>query len=115
QIEQAAFAYHRRVQSGESVIVGVNRYAEDGDEAVELLRIDPEAERRQVARTQAVRAERDAGAVERALAEVAAAADGDANMLPPMREALRAGGTVGEVCEVLRERWGTYDADRPRP
>jgi methylmalonyl-CoA mutase N-terminal domain/subunit len=115
QIEQAAYAHHRRVQSGETVIVGVNRWAEEGGEAVELLRIDPESERRQVARTQALRAARDAAAVEAALSGVARAAESDANLLPPMREALRAGATIGEVCQVLRERWGTYDAERARP
>ncbi len=115
QIEQAAYAHHRRVQSGETVIVGVNRWAEEGGEAVELLRIDPEAERRQVARTQALRAARDAGEVEAALSGVARTAESDGNLLPPMREALRAGATVGEVCQVLRERWGTYDAERARP
>jgi methylmalonyl-CoA mutase, N-terminal domain len=115
QIEQAAFAHHRRVQDGETVIVGVNRWAEEGREEVELLRIDPQSEARQVARTQARREARDPAALERALAGVAATAEGDANLLPPMREALRIGATVGEVCEVLRRRWGTYDAERARP
>ena len=63
QIEQAAFAYHQRVQSGEQVIVGVNRYAADEEEPIELHRIDPEAERRQCERTAAVRAGRDQDAV----------------------------------------------------
>jgi methylmalonyl-CoA mutase N-terminal domain/subunit len=57
-----------------------------------------------------VRAERDAGQVESALAEVRRAAETDENLLPPMREALRARATVGEICGVLRELWGTYDA-----
>jgi len=110
QIEQAAFAHHRRVQSGEEVIVGVNRYTEGGGERIELHTIDPEAERRQVERTRAVRARRDSGAVEQALAAVGRAAGGEDNLLPPMREALRMEATVGEVCEVLRASWGTHDA-----
>jgi methylmalonyl-CoA mutase, N-terminal domain len=114
QIEQAAFAHHQRVQSGEQVIVGVNRYAAERETPIELHRIDPEAERRQCERTAAVRAERDSGAVESALAEVRAAAGGDANLLVPIRAALRALATVGEVCQVLRDEWGTYDALRSR-
>ncbi|MGN6378827.1 MAG: acyl-CoA mutase large subunit family protein [Gaiellales bacterium] len=115
QIEQAAFAHHRRVQSGETVIVGVNRWASESDERVELLRIDPDSEREQVDRVQALRARRDAAAVEASLAVVREAAGGDVSLLPPMREALRSLATIGEVCDVLREEWGTYDAERARP
>jgi methylmalonyl-CoA mutase N-terminal domain/subunit len=114
QIEQAAFAHHSRVQSGEEIIVGVNRYAEQDGERIALHTIDPEAERRQVERTQALRARRDAPAVEAALAEVDRVADRDGNLLVPMREALRANATIGEVCGILRSRWGTYDAERVR-
>jgi methylmalonyl-CoA mutase N-terminal domain/subunit len=113
-IEQSAFAAHRRVQEDEDVIVGVNRYQSGESEPIELLRIDPAAEHRQVERTRRVREERDAGAWEAAVAAVREAASGDANVLPPLREALRAGGTVGELCGVLRECWGTHDAVRAR-
>jgi methylmalonyl-CoA mutase, N-terminal domain len=112
QIEQAAFAYHQRVQSGEQVIVGVNRYAADEEEPIELHRIDPEAERRQCERTAAVRAGRDQAAVSAALADVRAAAGSDTNLLVPMRAALHADATIGEVCQVLRDEWGTHDALR---
>jgi methylmalonyl-CoA mutase N-terminal domain/subunit len=115
QIEQAAFAHHQRVQSGEQVIVGVNRYAAEREATIELHRIDPEAELRQRERTAALRAGRDSAEVESALAEVRAAAEGDANLLVPMRAALRAQATVGEVCQVLRDEWGTHDALRARP
>jgi methylmalonyl-CoA mutase N-terminal domain/subunit len=98
------------VEEGERVLVGVNRFKEEEEEHVELHRLDPESERRQVERTARVRAERDAAAAERTLDEVRKTARGDANMLPPMREALRARCTVGEICNVLREDWGTYDA-----
>jgi methylmalonyl-CoA mutase N-terminal domain/subunit len=115
QIEQAAFGHHQRVQSGEQVIVGVNRYAAEQEAPIELHRIDPEAERRQCERTAAVRAGRDSGEVESALAQVRAAAGGDANLLVPIRAALHAHATVGEVCQVLRDEWGTHDALRTRP
>jgi len=115
EIEQAAFAWQREIESGERVIVGVNRFHEDEEAQVELQRIDPEAERRQLERTARVRAERDAGAAERALAAVRETARGEANLLPPMRDALRARCTVGEICETLRDEWGMYDALRARP
>jgi methylmalonyl-CoA mutase, N-terminal domain len=112
EIEEAAFRYSSEVESGERVIVGVNRYEEDESEAIELHRIDPESEQRQLERTARVRAERDAGAAEEALGEVRRVARSDENLLPAMREALRVHCTVGEVCEVLREEYGTYDAQR---
>ncbi|MFL5924434.1 MAG: methylmalonyl-CoA mutase [Gaiellaceae bacterium] len=112
EIEDAAFRYSEQVESGERVIVGVNRYEEEEPEPIELHRIDPEAERRQLERTARVRAERDAGAAEAALVRVREAARGTENLLPPLREALRARCTVGEVCNVLREEFGMYDAQR---
>ena len=111
-IEQSAFEFHRRVQAGEDVIVGVNRYQSGESESIELLRIEPDAEQRQVDRTMRVRADRDPAAWEAAVAAVRGAAGSDANVLPPMREALRVGATVGELCGVLRDAWGTYDAGR---
>jgi methylmalonyl-CoA mutase, N-terminal domain len=112
EIEEAAFRWNEEVESGERVIVGVNRYAEADEEQVELHRLDPAIERRQLERTARVRAERGADEAERALAAVRAAAAGTDNLLPPMREALRARCTVGELCNVLREEWGTFDASR---
>jgi methylmalonyl-CoA mutase N-terminal domain/subunit len=114
EIEDAAYRYAQEVESGERVIVGVNRYEETGTESeqIELHRIDPEAERRQHERTARVRAERDAAAVEAALSQVLEAARGTDNLLPSMRDALRARCTIGEICNVLRDEWGMYDAQR---
>jgi methylmalonyl-CoA mutase, N-terminal domain len=112
EIEGAAFRYQQEVEAGERVIVGVNRYAEAEEEQIELHRLDPASERRQVERTARVRAERDGAAAEAALAEVRRVARGEANLLHPMREALRAHCTIGEICGVLREEWGMYDAQR---
>jgi methylmalonyl-CoA mutase N-terminal domain/subunit len=114
EIEQAAFRWQQQVESGERVIVGVNRFEESEAEHVELHRIDPAAEQRQLERTAGVRAERNAGEAAAALAEVRRFAAGEANLLPPMREALRARCTIGEICGVLRDEWGTYDALRRR-
>jgi methylmalonyl-CoA mutase, N-terminal domain len=110
EIEEAAYAFEQQVEAGERVVVGVNRFAEDDEEEMELHRLDPEAERRQVERTKRVRAERDAAAVEESLAHVRRAALGDSNLLVPIREALAAHATVGEVCDALREQFGTHDA-----
>jgi methylmalonyl-CoA mutase, N-terminal domain len=112
EIEQAAYRYQQEVESGERVIVGVNRYAEEESEAIELHRIDPEAERRQLERTERVRAERNADDAKHALDEVIRVARTTDNLLPPMREALRARCTVGEICGALREEFGTFDASR---
>jgi methylmalonyl-CoA mutase N-terminal domain/subunit len=112
RIEDSAFRWQQEVERDERVIVGVNRFRTDGGAPVELHRVDPALERAQRERTARVRAERDPEAAARALAEVAAVAATEANLLPTMREALRAQCTVGEICGVLREAWGTYDQQR---
>src|SRR5438874_3403668 len=112
EIEQAAFRWQREVETGERIIVGVNRFPEGEEEAVELHRLDPAAESRQLERTARVRAERNADDAERALGAVRAATRGDANLLVPMREALRARCTIGEICDTLRDEFGMYDAQR---
>ncbi len=115
EIEEAAYRHNGRVEKGEQVVVGVNRFRERDGARIELQQIDPEAERRQLARTARVRAERNADEAARALEEVRRVARAESNLLPPMREALRARCTVGEICGVLRDEWGTYDALRARP
>jgi methylmalonyl-CoA mutase N-terminal domain/subunit len=112
EIAQAAFEYQRQVEAGERVIVGVNRFTEADEEPVELHRLDPEAERRQLERTARVRAERNLEDVEQALRDVRSVALGEQNLLVPMREALRARCTIGEICNALRDEWGMYDAQR---
>src|SRR5205823_12878595 len=112
EIEDAAYAYAQQVESGERVIVGVNRYEEHEPEPIELHRIDPDAERRQLERTARVRVERDSAAAEAAVARVREAAQGPENLLPPLRDALAVRCTIGEICNVLREEFGMYDAQR---
>src|SRR5205809_2915027 len=112
EIEQAAFAFNQQVEADEKVIVGVNKYAEADSEQIELHRLDPEAERRQLERTARVRAERNSDEATAAPERVRETAPGEANLLPPMREALRARCTVGEICNALREEFGMYDAQR---
>jgi methylmalonyl-CoA mutase N-terminal domain/subunit len=109
EIEASAFRWQQEVESGERVIVGVNAFTGGKEEPIELHALDPEAERRQLVRTARVRSERNAEVAAAALARVREAARGTENMLPPMREALRARSTIGEICDVLREEWGEHD------
>jgi methylmalonyl-CoA mutase N-terminal domain/subunit len=111
-ISDAAFRHHEEVSAGERLVVGVNAYREDDEQPVQIQRIDPQIEIDQVARLRALREDRDAGEVEGRLDEVRDAARGSANLLYPMREALRARATVGEVCGVLRAEYGEYDRVR---
>jgi methylmalonyl-CoA mutase N-terminal domain/subunit len=115
EIEEAAFRFAQQVEAGERVIVGVNRFREDEETSIELQRIDPEIERRQLERTKRVRTERDRDAAAEAMETVRRAAEGSDNLLPPMRAALRTGCTVGEICGLLRDTFGTYDQQRPEP
>jgi methylmalonyl-CoA mutase, N-terminal domain len=108
EIHEAAFRLQQAIESGERVIVGVNRFEEPEERPVRIQQIDEDEVARQVERLRHVRGERDGTAVERALADVEAAARGTGNLLPPMREALRAAVTVGEVSDVLRRVFGVH-------
>ncbi|MER7946107.1 methylmalonyl-CoA mutase family protein [Streptomyces sp. NPDC096079] len=108
EIERSAYRIARETDSGARVVVGVNRYRMDVEEPYEPLRVDPAIEARQAERLARLRAERDRPAVEAGLAGLRKAAEGTENVLPPMKEALRARATVGEVCDALRAVWGTY-------
>ncbi len=108
EIERSAYAFALGVDSGERVVVGLNRYRSASEERYEPLRVDPAIEADQRERLRVLRAGRDAAAVEQALAALRQTAAGDGNVLPPMRTALRELATVGEVCGALREVWGVY-------
>ena len=108
EIERSAYQVTREIDAGERVIVGVNKFTRDDDEPYQPLRVDPAIEEAQSARLAALRAGRDDAAVKRGLDELRTAAEGSANVLYPLRSALQASATVGEVCDALREVWGTY-------
>lgn len=108
EIERSAYRIALETDSGDRVVVGVNRFRLGAEEPYEPLRVDPAIEARQAARLAKLRAERDQGAVDSALAELKRAAEGTANVLHPMKDALRERATVGEVCDALREVWGAY-------
>ncbi|MGW7461716.1 acyl-CoA mutase large subunit family protein [Streptomyces sp. NPDC054797] len=109
EIERNAYRIAQETESGERVVVGVNRFALEREEPYEPLRVDPEIEARQRAGLARLRAERDGAAVAAALAALRDAAVGTGNVLYPMKDALRARATVGEVCGALREVWGAYE------
>ena len=108
EIAEASFRYQGEVERGERVIVGVNRYALEQEAPVELLRIDPALEQKQIDRVQAVRERRDAAAVEAALKRLGAEAATDTNLMPAIVDAARAYVTMGEMCDTLRRVWGTW-------
>jgi methylmalonyl-CoA mutase N-terminal domain/subunit len=108
EIEQAAYQTAQQIDSGQRVVVGVNKYTLDVEEDYEPLRVDPAIEAQQAERLAKLRADRSGNDVTRSLDTLRRAAEGTENVLVPMREALAARATVGEVCHALREIWGTY-------
>jgi methylmalonyl-CoA mutase N-terminal domain/subunit len=109
EIADAAFRLQQEYESGERTLVGVTQYTEGGEGELELLRIDPALERKQIGRVQAVRARRAGAAVERELARLReAAAREDANLMPLLLDCARAHATEGEIVESLQSVFGTY-------
>jgi methylmalonyl-CoA mutase N-terminal domain/subunit len=110
EIAQAAYEYQKQVESGEQIIVGVNKYVMPQDEKakVNILRVDPEVQRRQIERLKRVRAERDNRAVKRALERLEEAACSRENTMPYILEAVKAYASVGEIMEVLKKVHGAY-------
>ncbi len=108
EIERSAYLVSQQSGSGERVVVGLNRFQVADDEPYEPLRVDPAIEAEQGARLAALRADRDQSEVDRALKALQRSASGTDNVLPPMRDALAARATVGEVCHALRAVWGSY-------
>jgi methylmalonyl-CoA mutase N-terminal domain/subunit len=109
EIAEASFRYQSEVEAKQRIVVGVNRYELEDEGELEILRIDPSLEGKQVERVRALRARRDSAAVETALAQLkeSAARDG-VNLMPPILEASRAYVTMGEMCDALREVWGVW-------
>jgi len=108
EIERSAYRVQLEIDSAERTVVGVNRFILDQEERYEPLRVDPTIEQDQRTRLEALRAERDDTAVKTALAKLQDAARGTDNLLYPMKEALAARATGGEVAHALREVWGLY-------
>jgi methylmalonyl-CoA mutase, N-terminal domain len=108
EIEESAWSYSERYRTEQDVVVGVNRYVEDDVEVEDILSIDPAGEREQVERLKAFKAQRDAELAQQRLAELRRACEGDDNLLPAIRQALKDRCSVGEVCGAMREVFGEY-------
>jgi len=108
EIGNAAYEYARAVESGKAVVVGVNRFEAEDAAGHDVLRVDSSVETDQIDRLRQLREERDTNAVGNALLAVKRTATGPENLLPPMREALSLGATVGEVSSALMEAFGKY-------
>jgi methylmalonyl-CoA mutase N-terminal domain/subunit len=108
EIADASFRLQEEIERGERIIVGVNRHQHEGEEQLEILRIPPELERKQIGRVQAVRAGRDAAEAERALDALREAAALDRNLMEPLLDCARAHCSEGEIVESLQRVFGTY-------
>jgi methylmalonyl-CoA mutase N-terminal domain/subunit len=112
EIEESAFGYHKRYESGQDIVVGVNKFVDENEKPHEdMLKVDPETEHQQIARLKALKANRDQADVDAKLAAIVETAKGGGNILLPMREALKANASIGEVCGVLRDHWGEFKED----
>jgi methylmalonyl-CoA mutase N-terminal domain/subunit len=110
EISEAAYHYQQQLERKEEVIVGVNDFVAD-EAPVEILQIDPRVEHAQVAQVQHLRQARDNALLSKRLAALAHVAKSDENIMPAIVDAVRAYGTIGEIADVLRSVWGTYEED----
>jgi len=108
EIQESAYRAQQEIDSGERVVVGVNRFTSDEETPIEVMRIDPEIERQQIERVRAVRAARDAGEWRASLDSVAAAARASDNLVPHIIRAVEARATVGEISDTLRAVFGEH-------
>ena len=108
EIEESAHSYHERQRSGQDIIVGVNKFVTDQVDDVDILKVDPESEQRQLARLKAFKENRDQATVAAKLEDLRNVARGDGNLLHPIRAALAADASLGEVCNAMRDVFGEY-------
>jgi len=108
EIADASFRYQHEVEQKQRIVVGVNRYQLEDEPAVEILRIDPALEDKQIERVRSLRGRRDSAAAESTLSRLKQAADDGQNLMPPLIEASKAHVTLGEMCDALRAVWGTW-------
>jgi methylmalonyl-CoA mutase, N-terminal domain len=108
EVQKAAYEYQRAIERGERIVVGVNKFQSDEERSIPTLRLDPEVEREQIKRVQAMRARRDAVRTKQALAEVESRARSGANLMPAICAAVESFATVGEISDTLRRVFGEY-------
>jgi methylmalonyl-CoA mutase N-terminal domain/subunit len=112
EIAEASFKYQQQLERGEKVMVGINRYREGEESRIEVLKIPPSAETSQIRRLRRIRKERDAKAVEKALAELLSRAQEGQNLMPAMVRAVEAYASVGEICGALKKPFGEYREEK---
>jgi methylmalonyl-CoA mutase N-terminal domain/subunit len=110
EIQEAAYAFQKAIETGERVVVGMNKFVTKDKHQGELLRVDPKVREEQAAALAKLRAERDQAAVDKTLATLKAAAQGDQNLMPHLVDSVRAYATLGEICDTLRGVFGEYRA-----
>lgn len=110
EIQESAYQYQTNIETGERVVVGINKFQTEEVKPSNLLRVDPAVREEQVERLTKLRAERDQGVVDKALEGLIAAAKGEDNLMPPIIEAVKAYTTLGEICNALRSVFGEYEA-----
>ncbi|MGE5559537.1 MAG: methylmalonyl-CoA mutase [Chloroflexota bacterium] len=110
EIQDSAYRYQKEIEAGQRVVVGVNRFQVDEEKPQNLLRVDPEVGVQQAAKLKKLRAERDNTRVRETLATLRRTAEGSDNLMPAILDAVRAYATLGEICNVLREVFGEYEA-----
>jgi methylmalonyl-CoA mutase N-terminal domain/subunit len=108
EIQEAAYRYQREIEAGDRVLVGVNKYVDEKAEPAEIHTLDPKLARSQLARLKRLRTGRDGSAVSHALDALEAVARGKDNLMPPILTAVEAYATTGEICNRLRDVFGTY-------
>src|SRR3954466_39790 len=108
QVEESAWSYDQRYENGQDIVVGVNKYVTETQDDVDILRVDPKSEDEQVERLKKFKENRDHDDLKAKLEELRATAQGTGNLLVPIRAALKANASIGEVCGVMRDEFGEY-------
>src|SRR5690349_11613892 len=108
QVEESAWSYDQRYAEQQDIVVGVNKYVTDTQDEVEILRVDPKSEDEQVERLKKFKADRNHDELKAKLEELREVARGDGNLMHPIRAALKANASIGEVCGVMRDEFGEY-------
>jgi methylmalonyl-CoA mutase N-terminal domain/subunit len=110
EIQESAYDYQRSVETGDQIVVGLNKFQQEEAPPTDLLRVDPGVRDAQVKDLQTLKADRDGTAVKDALAALRTCAQGSDNLMPPIMKAVQCYATLGEICDTLREVFGEYRA-----
>ena len=114
QIEENAYRHQKEIESGEKIIVGLNTFVTGQEQPIRVQPVDPEVGRQQAARLKKLRDERDNRRVKEVMSSVKEKAQGDANLMPALIEAVEAYATIGEICDTLRDVFGEFRENQKR-